>query len=398
MWQKAKNIYHFGKATTASIAYGSPAKNLTVIGITGTDGKTTTSNMIYHILESAGKKVAMISTVSAVIQGKEYDTGFHVSTPDAIALQRYLKKAVDQGAEYMVLEVTSHGLDQNRASGIEFAVGVITNVTHEHMDYHKTYAEYVKAKAKLLKNSRVCILNRDDASYNTLIKYKSHLLGKKWINYGMDKLSDVNPISFPFELASPGDFNKYNALAAFAVCQELGVIQEDIRAGLKTFHLPKGRFDIVYDDKFEVVIDFAHTPNSITQLLSSQRTKTGRIIHVFGSAGDRDVSKRPLMGEASAKYADEIILTAEDPRGEMVEKICTDIATGTLKISDFNKEHLNIIPDRQTAIDRAIEMAKDGDLVLITGKGHETTMNMGQGETPWSDYKAVSKALAKINL
>lgn len=398
MWQKVKNIYHLGKAAVASKVYGNPARNLTVIGVTGTDGKTTTSNMIYHILETAGKKVAMITTVSAVIQGKEYDTGFHVSTPDAIALQKYLKKAVDQGAEYMVLEVTSHGLDQNRTAGIDFAVGVITNVTHEHLDYHRTYAEYVKAKAKLLKKTRVCIINKDDDSYDSLMRYKKHLLGKKWITYGMNKNADLNPEIFPFQITLPGEFNKYNALAAVAACKELGVTDEIIKEGLKTFHLPKGRFDIVYDDKFEVIIDFAHTPNSLTQLLSSQKEKTGRIIHVFGSAGERDKSKRPLMGEASAKYSDIVILTAEDPRSEKIDKICEDVASGALTVSHFNKENLQIIPSRQMAIDTAIEMAKDGDLVLITGKGHEVSMNMGQGEAPWSDYEAVNKALSKLSL
>ena len=398
MWQKAKNIYHLGKATVASAAYGNPAKKLTIIGITGTDGKTTTSNMIYHILEEAGKKVAMITTLSAVIQGKEYDTGFHVSTPDAIALQKYLKKAVDQGAEYMVLEVTSHGLDQNRTSGIEFAVGVITNITHEHLDYHRTYSEYVKAKAKLLKRARVCIINRDDDSYDSLVRYKNQLSNRKWITYGMSKNSDLSPYTFSFEVSLPGDFNKYNALAAASVCKELGITDEKIREGLKTFHLPKGRFDTVYDDKFEVVIDFAHTPNSLAQLLSSQKEKAGRIIHVFGSAGERDKSKRPLMGEASAKYSDIVILTAEDPRSEKVNKICQDIASGALTVTHFNKEHLYIIPDRQRAIDKAIEIAKDGDLVLITGKGHEISMNMGQGESAWSDYEAVNKALKKLSV
>jgi UDP-N-acetylmuramoyl-L-alanyl-D-glutamate--2,6-diaminopimelate ligase len=398
MWQKCKNIYHLTKAVVACQIYQNPAKKLKIIGITGTDGKTTTANMLYHVLSESGKKVSMISTLSAVINGKEYDTGFHVSTPDAIALQKYLRKAVDEGTEYMVLEVTSHGLDQNRAYGIDFLVGIITNITHEHLDYHKTYAEYIKAKVKLLRNSRTLVVNRDDESYDHIIRYKAKLADKKWVTYGMSKNATINPAAFPFDLHLPGEYNKYNALAVIAACRELGIPTSDITKNLATFKSPKGRYDIVYDGKFEIVIDFAHTPNAIEQLLSSQKKKKGRIIHVFGSAGRRDVSKRPLMGEASAKYADIMILTAEDPRDEKVKDICEEIASGILTVRYFNKEHLYIIPDRQKAIDKAVEVAKDGDLILITGKGHEVTMNMGHGEEQWTDYEAVKKALAKIKL
>ncbi len=402
MWQKAKNVYHFGQAVTAHVANGFPARGVTFIGVTGTDGKTTTSSMIYHILHSVGKKVALVSTVAAIIDGKSYDTGFHVTNPDPAALLKYIKLAIRAKSEFIVLEVTSHGLDQHRVFGIPFKIGVITNITHEHLDYHKTYDNYVAAKFKLLQSSQIAIINRDDQSYENIkfkIKREARFSQKKVITYGLRSDADINPRVFPFKNHLLGDFNNYNCLAAISVCLQLGLLPDEIRNALADFSAPVGREEIVYNKDFAVMIDFAHTPNAIEQILSAIKKdikKTGKIIHVFGAAGLRDHTKRPLMGEASDKYADITILTAEDPRTEKVNEIIRQICKGMKNYELRTKNNtLLIIEDRQQAIDKAIALAKKGDMVVVTGKGHESSMNFGKDEVPWNDHEAVKSALEK---
>lgn len=360
---------------------------MSVIGVTGTDGKTTTSSLIYHILNSTGKKAALVTSVSAVINGKSYDIGFHVTTPRILALRSYFEKAKRLGVKYFVLETTSHALDQNRVFGIPFLIGVLTNITHEHLDYHKTYENYAKTKAKLLKMSKIAITNKDDESYKLISKLK--FLIPKLVTYGMGKDADVNPENFMFKTDLIGEFNKYNVLAAIAACKVLGIDGEAIRKGIKSFVAPLGREDIVYDKDFTVMIDFAHTPNAIKQILKCIRPIVkGKIIHVFGSPGARDVTKRPIMGEMSSKYADIIILTAEDPRKEPVEDIMNAIESGIIK-----KTKVLRIIDRKKAIKAAIEMARKGDMVIVTGKSHEKSMNYGHGEEPWDEYGTVKDAL-----
>lgn len=384
MWQKIKNLYHLFVAVSSNILLHFPARKLILIGVTGTDGKTTTVSLIYHILKSSGKNVSMLSSVSARIGDKEYDTGFHVTTPATFALQKFLKNAVSKGSKYFILEVTSHALDQQRIWGIPFKIGVLTNITNEHLDYHKSFETYVRTKEKLLKMAEYAVVNRDDPSYKLLNEAKSSKSDKSWITYG---LSDNFKVDSEVLL---GHFNKQNALAAVAVCKILGLEDSNIRNAIKTFKMPMGRFDYVYDKDFSVIIDFAHTPNAFDQLLSCLRKQTkGRIIHVFGSAGERDSKKRPVMGKISSNYADIIILTAEDPRKEDVNKIIEEIESG---ISN-NKVEVAKIQDRSEAIKTAVGMAKASDLVLVTGKGHEKSMTFGKKDTPWDEYEAVKTAL-----
>jgi len=391
MWQKTKNLYHLGVAVISNVLLNFPSRKLTVIGVTGTDGKTTTTSLIYHILNSAGLKASMVTSVGAMIGGKNYDVGFHVTTPSSFAVQKFIQEAVDSGSKFLVLETTSHALDQYRVFGIRYEVGVLTNVTHEHLDYHKTYENYVKTKAKLLEMSKTAIVNRDDESYD-LLELKSKTLNSKLVSYGMGENANVSPANFPFKTDMIGEFNKYNVLAAISACKALGVSDKAIRKGIRTFVPPKGREDIIYKKDFTVMIDFAHTPNAIDQILKSVRPFVGgRIIHVFGSAGARDVTKRPLMGKMSSKYADIIILTSEDPREEPVEKIITQIEEGISKKTKVFK-----IPDRKKAIREAINMAKKNDFVLLTGKSHEKSMNYGRGEIAWDEYEAAKEALKTI--
>ncbi|MFZ6034957.1 MAG: Mur ligase family protein [Patescibacteria group bacterium] len=393
------NIYHFFRAWLVNAWFGFPARRLMVIGITGTDGKTTTTHLTYHVLKSAGRKVSMISTVYAKIAGQEFDTGFHVTTPDAYMVAKYLKMAADRGDEYFVLETTSHRLDQNQLTGIGFKAGIITNITHEHLDYHGKYENYVAAKKKLLDMSRIRIVNRDDGSYELL----KSLSGLK--TYGFKNTADFSR-NFAGEITG---FNKYNYLAAYSVCHELGITDQEFEDALKTFELPKGRLEKVYDKKFRVVIDFAHTPNAFLKLLPDMRKAYvedgANLIHVFGSAGLRDQTKRPLMGEASGSYSDKVILTEEDYRTEDAMEICRQIASG-LKSKGFDlvgydklsgkQKGYSIILNREKAIRTAIVIAKPGDLVLITGKSHEKSLARGKSEYPYSEHEAVKKALESL--
>ena len=391
MWQKIKNIYHLFVALLANLLFFFPSRKMKVIGVTGTDGKTTTVNLIYHILKTAGYKTSMISSINAVIDNKTFDTGFHVTTPTSFALQKFLRKARNAKSEYFVLEITSHAIDQNRISGIGFEVGVLTNITNEHLDYHKTYDNYLKTKAKLLKKSKISVVNSDDSSYTLLSEAKAEKSQENWITYGLSDSSDYNLNTFDIKESNlVGDFNNYNALAAVATCMVLGVKDETIKKAIKSFHMPIGRVDYVYEKDFSVMIDFAHTPNAFENILSSMRSVTkGRIIHVFGSAGERDILKRPFLGEISSHYSEILILTAEDPRSEDVNKIIAEIEVGV------KKEQCEVIriPDRKEAIQAAIQMAKKNDLVLITGKAQEGSMDVEKKEEPWDEFAVVEQAL-----
>lgn len=405
MWQGLKNIYHLFVAIFASLWYGFPSKKLTVIGVTGTDGKTTTVSLIYHILNVSNHNASMISSIGAYIENRHYDVGFHVTNPSSFPLQCFIKQAAAV-SKYLVLEVTSHGLDQNRVYGIHFAVGVITNVTHEHLDYHKTYENYLTTKLKLLKYSGIAVVNRDDMSYKA-IKNKAKA-AEKLITFGMKTNASLNPKNFVYQSSLIGEFNTYNILAAAAVCKALGISDKEIKDAIKSFSSPIGRQDIVYDKDFIVMIDFAHTPNAFAKMLPEARKRAKRrVIHVFGAASKRDTTKRPLMGKESSRYADVIILTAEDPRNEPIENIMNEIQKGIpsntyqeVSVSNIEsieanskKKYLLRISDRTEAIRFAISLAKKGDVVFLSGKSHEKSMNYGKGEEPWDEYKVVKDAL-----
>lgn len=388
--QKFKNLLHLLEAIIANFLYGFPSRKLKVIGITGTDGKTTTTHLIYHILKSVGKKVSMVSTVYAKVGNEEFDTGLHTTTPRSFLVQKLLRLAVSHADEYFILETTSHAIDQNRVWGVKYYVSVLTNMTHEHLDYHQTYEEYLKTKAGLLLSSKISIVNKDDQSFNRLnrILTKSGKIfktysQKKGVDYSWDR---------KIKTKLEGKMNKYNILAAYSVVRELNIPTEIVLKAIADFRPPLGRMDLIYDKDFKVIIDFAHTPNAIAQALKAVREeiltdKKGRIIHVFGSAGLRDSSKRPLMGQASAKFSNIIILTEEDYRTEDVNDIILQIERG------IDRKSVYKIQNRQEAINKAVTIAKEGDIVIITGKGHEKSLCRGKTEYPWDEYKAVAQAL-----
>ncbi len=382
---------HFPKSLAANVRYGVPSRKIKIIGITGTDGKTTTVNMIYKILIDSGKKASMISTINAVIGGKSYDTGFHVTTPSPFMIQRFINQAVKAGDEYLVLEVTSHSLDQFRVMGIKFEIGVITNITHEHLDYHKNFTNYLNSKAKLIASSRNAVLNKDDKNYSELVRKTR----AKIVSFGMSTDADINMQSFPISLKIPGKYNILNGLAAAAATNILGIDKKDIRKSLNNFNNLIGRMEEIKNNReIKIIVDFAHTPNALENALITLRQKNeGRIISVFGCASERDIDKRPLMGRISGKLADITILTDEDPRFEDSMKIIDQIAKGATQSGAKLDKNLFKIPDRKTAILEALKMAKPGDIVGIFGKGHERSMNIKGHETEWSDQKAVAEIL-----
>lgn len=383
---------HLPSSVLANIIYGFPSRGMKFIGVTGTDGKTTTTNMIYQILKAAGMRVAMVSTINAEINGEKIDTGFHVTNPDYFLLQKLIRKARSAGTDVFVLEVTSHGLDQFRTWGINFQVGVITNITHEHLDYHKNWENYFRSKSKLIKNSTWSVLNRDENHFERLRDLAKGLV----VTFGKDSKADFSPGNNKFKLQLPGEYNILNGLAAIAATNIFGVDPKKAIRTLENFSNLEGRMQRIENKLgIKIVVDFAHTPNALENALLTLRKETkGKLFSVFGCAGLRDVEKRPLMGEISAKYADTTIITAEDPRGE-IDKINAQIMTGVERVGGVGSKSVYIENDRQKAIELAIKkLARKGDTVGIFGKGHEKSMNItGFKELPWSDVEAVQKVL-----
>jgi UDP-N-acetylmuramoyl-L-alanyl-D-glutamate--2,6-diaminopimelate ligase len=396
MWQKVKNIYHFAQAFLASIYFGFPSKKLTVIAVTGTDGKTTTVNMIYHILKTTGKKVSMVSSLGATIGNESQDTGYHVSTPSPFQVQKLLKEAVDAGSDNFILEATSHGLDQNRLAFVKIKIGVVTNITDEHMNYHKTWINYAQAKAKLFKNVEYSILNKDDKSYAFL----KNIAQGKIMTYSLTGEADITRKNFPLITKIAGQYNIYNALAASAAAFALEVPKEQILKSVSSFSGIKGRLQEVKEgQQFRAVIDFAHTANGLEQVLKTlhaSKKKNSKLIAVFGSAGDRDRQKREIMGTVASKYADISIITAEDPRSEDPTQIAKTISAGFKPPKNKEGKNYFIIPDRTKAIDFAAKTAEKGDIVAFLGKGHENSMCIGDVEYPWSEEEVVKKAIKAL--
>lgn len=413
----------------AAAFYGWPARELTVIGVTGTDGKTTTANLIYQILVTAGVKAGLISTVNAVIGDQVVDTGFHVTTPDAPDVQKYLRSMVDAGLTHAILETTSHGWAQHRVDACEFDIGVVTNITHEHLDEHGSFENYREAKGRLFSalaltadkahgNPRLAVLNRDDNSFEFL----DSLVAVNKVSYGRGAGADIRAaevseesagISFTAEGAGfrvavksslLGSYNVSNCLAALGVTiMGIGVDPSIAARGIARLGGVQGRMErIDMGQDFSAYVDFAHTPNALKVTLETARTildrsgrQGGHLIAVFGSAGLRDRAKRRMMAEISADLADFTILTAEDPRTESLDAILAEMARAAASRSGREGKSYWRIPDRGEAIKYAIGMAGPGDVVLACGKGHEQSMCFGTTEYPWDDRTAIRAALAE---
>jgi len=414
-------------AQFASAFYGHPSRKLIVIGITGTDGKTTTTNMVYQILRTAGLAVGMISTVNAVIGDEVLDTGFHVTTPESPDIQRYLAQMVAAGLTHVVLETTSHGLVQQRVAEVDYDLAAVTNVTHEHLDYHRTYQDYLEAKGLLFEAlsqprgdskqvAPLALLNKDDDSYPYLAK----ITQVRQLAYSVQERVDLwadeienTPSELRFTVHGPGKsfairtpligrYNVSNGLAALGLTVfGLDIPVEIAQKAFANMPVVPGRMEAIdLGQDFLAIVDFAHTPNGIRQALRTARELAdGKLIAVFGSAGLRDVEKRKMMPEIATGIADEIILTAEDPRTESLDGILADMAEGALRGGGREGETFWREPDRGMAIRKAVAKAGRGDVVIVCGKGHEQSMCFETVEYPWDDRTALRAALAEhLNL
>jgi UDP-N-acetylmuramoyl-L-alanyl-D-glutamate--2,6-diaminopimelate ligase len=400
-----------------------PGRRLTMIGVTGTDGKTTTTNLLFEVLKTAGINAGMISTVNARIGDKVLDTGFHVTTPEAPDVQRYLAQMVAAGITHVVLEATSHGLAQERVAACDFDIGVVTNITHEHLDYHGSYQSYREAKKRLFDyliapegDPGTAVLNRDDSSYAYLSTAIDPLI--RQTTYGLhpdaevrasDVIQSPQGLTIPLTIAgrkpvviqSPlvGMFNVSNILAAISTTVVgLGVDIQDVQKGIAVLNHIPGRMErIDMGADFYTIVDFAHTPNALRRSLRTARkiAPQGRVIAVFGSAGLRDRDKRWMMAETSQELADYTVLTAEDPRTESLDVILESMAQGAISVGGREGKSFWRIPDRGDALRFALTLAGPGDLVIALGKGHEQSMCFGETEYPWDDRTAMQAALAE---
>lgn len=390
-------------AKLAAKYYDNPASKLKMIGITGTKGKTTTTYMIRDILLASGKKTGMIGTIYNTYGDKKIEA--IRTSPESLDLQKLLKDMVDADMEYVVMEVSSHALDLDRVYGIHFIIGVFTNLSQEHLDYHKTMENYLNAKAKLFENSDFAIINSDDIYTPRL----ERMIKCKTAKYGLDNEANItavdvrvnnNYVDFKMYINKmlqtvtiniPGRYTVYNALAAIAVTSMLGAQMDAILTALGEIRVP-GRSEVVDIQKtFAVIIDYAHTPSSLEAILqNTKRYAKGRIICVFGCGGNRDEEKRPLMGEIAGKYADFTVITTDNPREESPKKIMKDIEEGIKRTKGLYK----VIENRKEAIKFAMRIAWKNDTIIIAGKGHETYQLLKGNKKIKFDEREIVKQIA----
>ena len=406
-YNKAVLPYHFAQGVIASAKYHHPAKGLHVIGVTGTNGKTTTCFMIWRLLRSAGYKVGLMTTVAWGVDELNPELG-HMTTVDAFTLNQRISEIKKQGAEYLVLEVTSHALAEYRTFGIAFELAVFTNLTHEHLDYHKTLANYRATKGKLFKAAKFSILNADDPSckyYQTLtpscttygIQHGEHRatdikLSATGTKYTLDKTLEITT-------HIPGEFNVYNSMAAALVGRHFGLTDQQIEQGIASLESVEGRMNIINEGQpFTVIVDYAHAPDALEKVFASlPQNHKGKIISVHGGAGRRDPSTRAIRGRILAKYSDIVIITEDDSRDEDPTQIAAEFIRGATKQGKILNKNLFEELDRRAAIELALEKARPGDIVLILGKGHEKTILRRSGAVPFEDAKVARELLRKIH-
>lgn len=383
-------------AQCSKVIYNDPSKKLKIIGVTGTNGKTTVSYLVKSILEKAGFTVGLIGTNETIVGDKVVPA--MRTTPEAHKLNKLFTDMIDMGAQYCVMEVSSHSLELHRVTGIHFAVGVFTNLTHDHLDFHLTMENYFAAKAKLFSMCDTGVINLDDTRGEA---FADSVKGRL-VTYSIDKQSDnkatninllpagneFNLNGTHFSMKIPGNFSVYNGLAAICTCKSLGIDDTVISEALANSSGAKGRAEVVeVPADFKVVIDYAHTPDGLLNILSTMKKfTTGRIICVFGAAGERDSAKRPDMGKIVGTYADMAIITADNPINENLELICSQVEEGIKNTSCS----YSIVYDREEAIKKALSQAKENDLVLLAGKGHETYQLIGDEKIPFSEKEIVT--------
>ena len=387
--------------------YGYPSKKMKLIGITGTNGKTTTTYLVKSILEFAGYKVGLIGTNQNMIGSKVIPT--ERTTPESLELQKLFADMVAEGAEYCVMEVSSHSLCLDRVYGNPFYIGAFTNLTQDHLDFHNTMEEYATAKSILFTMCERAVVNADD-------KYVNAIIGNadcKVVKYGINKKSDITAknikynqrgvlfeVETPFgseniRLDIPGEFSVYNALCAIGVCQGTGVGISDIAKALILAKGVKGRAEVLSTPTdYTVMIDYAHTPDGLENIIGTVKGFCrGRVITVFGCGGDRDATKRPKMGKIAGDLSDFCVVTSDNPRTEDPDAIIKDILSG---MTDVKAEYVAIC-DRTEAIEYAMRIAKENDIIILAGKGHETYQILKDKTIHYDEREIVRDILAKIN-
>lgn len=408
-----EEAYRKARVRAVAARYGHPARNLRVIGVTGTNGKTTTVNYLNEILKEAGKKTAMFSTATIEVAGVAMRNDLNMTVGSTVRMQQFFRDAKAAKVDFVVMEFPSHAIHQHKLDGVPVEMAIMTNLTQDHLDYHGTMEAYAEVKGRLFAgNPKYIVLNRDDEWFEFFDKFTAR---DQKITYGKHAESEahIDDIKLyrkgteakvtidhqtKLELATnlPGEFNAYNMTAAVAAAYLLGVDLHDIIEGVANLEAVPGRFERVVEDlPFDVIVDYAHTPDGLEKLLQAAKAVTkNRVILVFGACGDRDKTKRPTMGGIAANLADRIFLTDEESYSEdpdtirhMVYDGIEDVKGGAMKTTE--------LPDRREAIEKALSVAKKGDTVLITGMGHEVYRIVEGNKIPWNDSDIVRQILGK---
>ncbi|MEG6616424.1 UDP-N-acetylmuramoyl-L-alanyl-D-glutamate--2,6-diaminopimelate ligase [Peptococcaceae bacterium 1198_IL3148] len=396
-------------ALTAAKFYHYPSNKLTITGVTGTNGKTTTTYLIAAIYKAAGSKVGLVGTIQNLVGGKE--TPATNTTPESLDLQQLFDNMVNAGVTHATMEVSSHALALNRTYGVEFDAAVFTNITQDHLDFHQNMEDYAAAKAKLFTMAPLAIINADDGRAQDVIAASKGTV----VTYGIRRAADVGVkdvqltaqgVSFittgkygehKLNLKLTGEFNVYNALAAFTLGVAQGYDVEVVIKALAGVTGVAGRFELVdRGQPFAVVVDYAHTPDGLENVLKAAKAiTTNRLIAVFGCGGDRDRTKRPIMGEIGTKYSDLAVITSDNPRTEEPDQIIAEVLEGVQRAVDLDHSY-KVLADRREAINYAIKEAKPGDVVVIAGKGHETYQIIGKTKYDFDDRLVAAQALESL--
>ena len=388
--------------------FSNPSSKLKLIGITGTNGKTTIATLLYSLYKTAGLKAGLISTVINYVDGKEIDST--QTTPDAVTINKLLYQMVEEGVQYCFMEVSSHGIAQRRISGLEFAGGIFSNLTHDHLDYHNSFDDYRDVKKDFfdnLPNTAFSLVNKDDKNG----KYMVQNTKAKIFTYGLKTYADykikilesslegmllkINESEFWSNLS--GKFNAYNLLAVFSTASILGMPFSETLQLMSMLKNVKGRFEYLKLNNITAIVDYAHTPDALKNIINSiNEIKTNKesLITIIGCGGNRDKSKRPVMGDIASSLSSKVIFTSDNPRNESPEKIIQDMISG---VKPLNSVKTISIANRKEAIKTACQLAKSNDIILIAGKGHEKFQEINNKKHLFDDYKVVKECLTKMN-
>lgn len=414
LFRRIEPYGHLGEAILLNLLHGFPARGIKVIGVTGTNGKTTTAFLIHRMLHEAGYKVGLMSTVAYGVGNDIQPQRTHMTTVSVPVLLKRLKAMRAQGIEWLVLETTSHALAQHRVWSMPFEIAVLTNITHEHISYHGTFERYVAAKKRLFTQTnhraggmRVGVINADDpvaaefaAAVANPVLYGTaagdlQATDIKLLPTGVTYQANHGERHYHITCRLPGSFNVYNSLATVAVGEAMGLTKEQIEQGIAALEGVEGRMTQIDEGQdFTVIVDYAHSPDSFEKLFKDIKPVVkGRLIALFGSLGGGDEAKRAVQGRLAGEYADEVIVTMEDDRDEAPERIMGMIAAGVESAGKVRDRNLFLIHDRREAIQFAVNRARKDDMVLLLGKGHEKTIEDAAGTHPWNEIEVAHKAL-----